>query len=215
MLSRATSLEGLLVLRPATRAELTAGGPPWLLAELDRLEQLERESHEELVQYLESFPDSVIPRTIKDLLSEDAPRREAMRVAEVRAGSAPQQSSPQSGVSVRPPHSVALTSQTRDRPAAPELAAARTAPAGQSRKRLHQKTPDSNALRVSSLASRIHLAIPCHQQQAQVEHQTRQCFIGARSVTGSVAARKHQHALSTCVPGLRIGTLIGATQFLI
>ena len=145
MLSRATSLEGLLVLRPATRAELSAGGPPWLLAELDRLEQLERESHEELVKYLESFPDSVIPRTIKDLLSEDAPRREAMRVAEVRAGSAPQQSSQQSGVSVRPPHSVAPTSQTRDRPAAPELAAAGTAPAGQSRKRLHQKTPDSNA----------------------------------------------------------------------
>ena len=86
MLSRATSLEGLLVLRPATRAELTAGGPPWLLAELDRLERMERESHAELVQYLERLPEHVIPSEVWDLLREDAPHLEAVRVAEARAG---------------------------------------------------------------------------------------------------------------------------------
>ena len=41
MLSRPKSLEGLLILRPATRIELSRKPPAYLLAELDRLQQLE------------------------------------------------------------------------------------------------------------------------------------------------------------------------------
>ena len=55
-----------------------------MLAELERLETLERDSHSELVRYLEGLPDSIIPCTIKDLLSEAAVRTEALRVAEER-----------------------------------------------------------------------------------------------------------------------------------
>eukprot|EP00973_Karenia_brevis_P042554 5892242-Karenia_brevis.AAC.1 len=49
VLSRARSLEGFLVLRPATRTELSARPPQYLLDELDRLLQLEEKSLIELV----------------------------------------------------------------------------------------------------------------------------------------------------------------------
>ena len=52
MLSRARTLDGLLVLRPATRPELSARPPQYLLTELDRLAKLEAESHEELTNYI-------------------------------------------------------------------------------------------------------------------------------------------------------------------
>ena len=48
MLSRSKSLDGFLVLRPATRSELSARPPQYLLDEIERLEKLELASHEEL-----------------------------------------------------------------------------------------------------------------------------------------------------------------------
>ena len=129
MLSRARSLEGLLLLRPATRAELNAGGPPWLLAELERLETLERDSHSELVRYLEGLPDSIIPRTIKDLLTEDAVRTEALRVAEVRGRSAPEQKPAPKGVPIQCPPFTASAPQTLLHPSA------------HNRKQMRHKTP--------------------------------------------------------------------------
>lgn len=61
MLSRSKSLEGLLILRPALRSELARKPPAYLLAELDRLRQLEEDSFPELVQ------------RIARLQSEDSP----------------------------------------------------------------------------------------------------------------------------------------------
>ena len=48
MLSRAKSLSGLLILRPATRQELCNRPPQYLLDELDRLSRLEKNSFREL-----------------------------------------------------------------------------------------------------------------------------------------------------------------------
>ena len=55
MLSRPRTLEGLLVLRPATRLELERAPPAYLLKELDRLEGLENASFEELLERLSSM----------------------------------------------------------------------------------------------------------------------------------------------------------------
>ena len=83
MLSRARSLEGFLVLRAATREELSARPPQYLLDELERLEKLEAESLPELVAYIESLGCEV-PAFVQDLLREDAPLRELQRVKTVR-----------------------------------------------------------------------------------------------------------------------------------
>ena len=45
MISRARSLDGLLILRPATRVELDHRPPQYLLDEIDRLLRLEHISH--------------------------------------------------------------------------------------------------------------------------------------------------------------------------
>ena len=50
MLSRAKSLEGLLILRPATQKELSSRPPKYMLDELDRLEKLEDMSTQELIR---------------------------------------------------------------------------------------------------------------------------------------------------------------------
>ena len=49
MLSRARSLEGFLVLRPALRKDLSMRPPKYLKDELDRLLQLEEASLQELL----------------------------------------------------------------------------------------------------------------------------------------------------------------------
>ena len=71
MLSRAKSLEGFLVLRPATRQELSAKPPQYLLDELARLEALEHKTVEELVAYLDSLPISVPDDIRTTILSKD------------------------------------------------------------------------------------------------------------------------------------------------
>ena len=75
MLSRARSLDGFLVLRPATREELSATPPQFLLDEIDRLAQLEESSLPELIAYIESLHLDV-PEEIQSVLSKDAPQRE-------------------------------------------------------------------------------------------------------------------------------------------
>ena len=52
MLSRARSVEGLLVLRGADRIQLSQKPPAYILKEIDRLLALEKKSHKELVKHL-------------------------------------------------------------------------------------------------------------------------------------------------------------------
>ena len=84
MISRARSLEGFLVLRPATRKELSARPPQYLLDELERLSRLEEKSHKKLVEYIESLQIEV-PPAIMDLLRVDAAREQVQQVKTVRA----------------------------------------------------------------------------------------------------------------------------------
>ena len=63
MLSRARSLDGFLILRPATRKELSARPPQYLLDELHRLEQWETSSLAELFSHIKSWPMQVPPKT--------------------------------------------------------------------------------------------------------------------------------------------------------
>ena len=83
MISRSRSLEGFLVLRPATRKELSTKPPKYLLDELARLEELETKSLQELVDLIESLPISV-PDAIRQVLEKDAAQREADAVEVVR-----------------------------------------------------------------------------------------------------------------------------------
>ena len=64
MISRARALEGLLLLRLATREELNRGAPASLLAEIDRLLSLEKESTKALEAYIRTLPLKVVPPEI-------------------------------------------------------------------------------------------------------------------------------------------------------
>jgi hypothetical protein len=59
MMSRATSLEGFLVLRPALKEELNTRPPQYLIDEIDRLLALERKSTTALLKYLQLLQDKV------------------------------------------------------------------------------------------------------------------------------------------------------------
>ena len=85
MISKARSLGGFLVLRPATRKELSAGLPQYLVDELDRLRRLEKESHKDLVKYIESLSIDLPPR-IMELLRVDAAREQVQQVKAARSG---------------------------------------------------------------------------------------------------------------------------------
>ena len=67
MLSRATSLEALLILRLATRTELTHGAPQYLKDEIDRLLQLEKKSVRMLRDRLARLKDSLTSETLQVL----------------------------------------------------------------------------------------------------------------------------------------------------
>ena len=83
MLSRATTLEGFLVLRLAKREELSHKPPKYLLDELDRLMKAEEKSLQELIDYINSLPMKV-PAAITKLLQPAAIDEEAARVAKHR-----------------------------------------------------------------------------------------------------------------------------------
>ena len=95
MLSRAKSVEGFLVLRPATRNELSARPPQYLLDELDRLLQLETSSFQELVDYINDLPLN-IPDDISHIMLDNAGQRQEAAVAKHRADVS-------KGESLRPP----------------------------------------------------------------------------------------------------------------
>ena len=55
MISRARTLDGLLLARLAERSELEAGAPQHLLDEIDRLLQLEGQSSADFRKYLQTL----------------------------------------------------------------------------------------------------------------------------------------------------------------
>ena len=85
MLSRAKSLDGFLVLRPALRAALNKLPPAYLLREIDRLLALERTSIEALAKYMAALPAGVVPDDILAIFKPDAEQEEADIVQRVRA----------------------------------------------------------------------------------------------------------------------------------
>ena len=85
MISRARSSGGFLVLRPATRKELSSRPLQYLLDELNRLCQLEAQSHQELVDYIGGLPLEV-PAMVTDILRLEAPNMQMEHVACARAG---------------------------------------------------------------------------------------------------------------------------------
>ena len=84
MLSRATSLDGLLILRPAKREELETRPPQYLLDELERLAALETSSMPELLDYIFSLSLD-IPEVIREVLAPDAVDKEQRIVSATRA----------------------------------------------------------------------------------------------------------------------------------
>ena len=117
MLSRARSFGGFLVLRPATRKELSTRPPKYLLEELERLLKLEKTSHKDLVDYIESL-SMVVPAVIHDLLDVAAATKQVQQVNEVRGRELPHVASMHEQVIVEP----------------------RGEPRGPQRKRLRKKT---------------------------------------------------------------------------
>eukprot|EP00973_Karenia_brevis_P067150 9338084-Karenia_brevis.AAC.1 len=69
MLSRARSLAGLLILRLATRSELSAGAPSYLIDAVERLLQLERDSTGKVRDHLMKFTH-ILPPEILQLFDE-------------------------------------------------------------------------------------------------------------------------------------------------
>ncbi|CAE7035535.1 PIF1 [Symbiodinium sp. CCMP2592] len=74
MLSRATSLQGLLLLRNASREELERGAPSFIVDEIDRLLALERSSAQRLRQQLEK--SKAIPPEILELFTDSLAARQ-------------------------------------------------------------------------------------------------------------------------------------------
>ena len=91
MLSRATTIDGLLILRAAMRKELSRRPPAYLVAEIDRLLALEASSTAELLRYLHSFSRWVVPEHIIALFGAKAESLEAqaVRAARQAASTAP------------------------------------------------------------------------------------------------------------------------------
>ena len=85
MLSRAKTLEGLLILRPALRHQLSRKPPQSLLGEMDRLQLLEHKTLDELAAYLNSLPISMSDEFRTDVLAKNSVSRERKNVKEKRS----------------------------------------------------------------------------------------------------------------------------------
>ena len=83
MISRARSLDGFLIVRPATRQELSERPPQYLLDELARLEEVERKSLTELRSIIDALPCDV-PDFVRRLFAPDALQQEYDVVAASR-----------------------------------------------------------------------------------------------------------------------------------
>ncbi|CAK0794832.1 unnamed protein product, partial [Prorocentrum cordatum] len=85
MLSRPVSVEGLLILRPATRRELSRPPPKFILDEITRLADMETASLDELIQILQDLKGEPFPPEILDsVLAQDGAARQSAEVAEYR-----------------------------------------------------------------------------------------------------------------------------------
>ena len=80
MLSRARSLDGLLILRLATREQLAAGAPAYLLKAVDRLLVLERKTTKLMRKHLQEFRD-VLPPAVLNLFDDTALQEETLAFA--------------------------------------------------------------------------------------------------------------------------------------
>jgi hypothetical protein len=161
MLSRSTSLEGFLVLRPAAFEELSRPPPKYLIDEIDRLCALEKDCTQRLAEYLKSLPCDV-PKAVLDLFRPNAVEQEQREVARIRSENLPLRPVPEQ-LQEHPSLAVAEPS-TPDRPredggsslplrkrlrgkqsnAAPSTPAPSSA-AGSTGKRTPIDDPDSNA----------------------------------------------------------------------
>ena len=83
MISRATSLEGFLVLRPAAKADLDRTPPRYLLDEVDRLLGLEKTCTRRLAKYVRSLQGKVPPEVLA-LFASDAEENERRQVEKAR-----------------------------------------------------------------------------------------------------------------------------------
>ena len=83
MLSRAKSLEGFCVLRPATRTELSHKPPQYLIDELDRLSRVENACLQELVDYILQLPIEK-PTQVMHVLESSSGDDQRKMVAEMR-----------------------------------------------------------------------------------------------------------------------------------
>ena len=77
MLSRVYSLDGLLILRLATRAQLSGGAPQYVLDAIDRLLHLERQTQKLMATHLNQFA-GVLPPEVLGLFSDTAVAQEAV-----------------------------------------------------------------------------------------------------------------------------------------
>ena len=84
MLSRSTSLEGFLILRPASRAASSRKLPQYLIDEIDRLLALEKSSTARLKSYIRSLECSLPPEILR-LFNEDA-EAEELRTVNLKRG---------------------------------------------------------------------------------------------------------------------------------
>ena len=78
MLSRASSLKDLLILRLPTREQLSLGAPAYLVDAIERLLQLERKSNALMKQHLQQFCD-VLPPEILQLFDDNAETKDSYR----------------------------------------------------------------------------------------------------------------------------------------
>ena len=84
MLSRARTLEGLLILRLATRQQLSRGAPSYLVEAIDRLLELERTSAVMMRAHLAQCRD-ILPAAVLQLFDDDVVEKEAAAFAAAAA----------------------------------------------------------------------------------------------------------------------------------
>ena len=82
MLSRATTLEGLLLLRLPPRSFFSLGAPAHIVEELERLHNVEKASQERLAAYVRSLPSRVSIPSVQQRHCPHHPTSEHQKVRE-------------------------------------------------------------------------------------------------------------------------------------
>ncbi|CAK0855377.1 unnamed protein product [Prorocentrum cordatum] len=149
MLSRPVSVEGLLILRPATRRELSRPPPKFILDEITRLADMETASLDELIQILQDLKGEPFPPEILDsVLAQDGAARQSAEVAEYRrAGPALRTVSRRTRGKTTPP---APLSRVGDAAGAGEDAAAQATPPSSAPPLKKPRLPNMETARAST-----------------------------------------------------------------